>query len=510
MPEYFIGVDIGTTSTKAVLYDEQLNILNMSHAGYPLLSPSPAVAEQDPEAIFRAVCTVIQNVCRKTGVREVQFVSFSSAMHSIMAVDEKGQPLTRLITWADTRAKEQAEQIKNGPDGADIYRRTGTPVHPMAPLAKIAMIRTVHPDLFNKTYKFIGIKEYVFHKLFGNFFIDYSVASATGLFNLHTLTWDEKAMAAAGITAEKLSTPVPPLYMISGMKKQYAEELTLPADTPFIIGASDGVLSNLGVSATDPRPVAITIGTSGAIRTMTGRPVTDPLGRTFCYILTENHWVIGGPVNNGGVTLRWARDELAGAETELMKQSGTDPYDALTEMAAKISPGADGLLFLPYLTGERAPLWNADAKGVFFGLGLHHKKSHLIRAVMEGVIFHLYTVMKVMEELAGTPEKIMATGGFTRSGCWVQILADLFNREVQIPENPESSCLGAVILGMKAVGKIHDITDVSRMTQLAKVYRPVKEHVNRYRELIPVFTRLANKLQDEFAEISKFQQKYGS
>ena len=220
--------------------------------------------------------------------------------------------------------------------------------------------------------------------------------------------------------------------------------------------------------------------------------------------------MIGGPVNNGGVTLRWARDELAGAETELMKQSGTDPYDALTEMAAKISPGADGLLFLPYLTGERAPLWNADAKGVFFGLGLHHKKSHLIRAVMEGVIFHLYTVMKVMEELAGTPEKIMATGGFTRSGCWVQILADLFNREVQIPENPESSCLGAVILGMKAVGKIHDITDVSRMTQLAKVYRPVKEHVNRYRELIPVFTRLANKLQDEFAEISKFQQKYGS
>lgn len=194
MPEYFIGVDIGTTSTKAVLYDEQLNILNMSHAGYPLLSPSPAVAEQDPEAIFRAVCTVIQNVCRKTGVREVQFVSFSSAMHSIMAVDEKGQPLTRLITWADTRAKEQAEQIKNGPDGADIYRRTGTPVHPMAPLAKIAMIRTVHPDLFNKTYKFIGIKEYVFHKLFGNFFIDYSVASATGLFNLHTLTWDEKAV----------------------------------------------------------------------------------------------------------------------------------------------------------------------------------------------------------------------------------------------------------------------------------------------------------------------------
>lgn len=162
---------------------------------------------------------------------------------------------------------------------------------------------------------------------------------------------------------------------MKGLNPEFAKFIGIPNDTPFIVGASDGVLSNLGVNAIEPGVVAVTIGTSGAIRAVTDRPVTDPKGRIFCYALTDKHWVIGGPVNNGGMIFRWVRDELANAEVETAKRLGKDPYDVLTEIAATVAPGSNGLIFHPYMAGERAPLWNANARGSFFGLGLHHKKN---------------------------------------------------------------------------------------------------------------------------------------
>jgi len=213
------------------------------------------------------------------------------------------------------------------------------------------------------------------------------------MFHLNSLKWDEEALRIAGISEEQLSRPVPTTYRLTGLDETFAKEMNLHPSTPFVVGASDGVLSNLGVNAIDPGVVAVTIGTSGAIRTVTNRPVTDPKERIFCYALTENHWVIGGPVNNGGMIFRWVRDQLGSSEVETAKRLGKDPYEVLTEIAAKVNPGSDGLLFHPYLAGERAPLWDANARGSFFGLGLHHKKEHLIRAVLEGVIFNLYTVL---------------------------------------------------------------------------------------------------------------------
>lgn len=290
-------------------------------------------------------------------------------------------------------------------NGHEIYRRTGTPIHPMSPLSKLTWLRNEHPEIFARSYKFISIKEYIFYKLFKEYVIDYSIASATGMFHLNSLKWDEEALRIAGISEEQLSRPVPTTYRLTGLDETFAKEMNLHPSTPFVVGASDGVLSNLGVNAIDPGVVAVTIGTSGAIRTVTNRPVTDPKERIFCYALTENHWVIGGPVNNGGMIFRWVRDQLGSSEVETAKRLGKDPYEVLTEIAAKVNPGSDGLLFHPYLAGERAPLWDANARGSFFGLGLHHKKEHLIRAVLEGVIFNLYTVLLALEELIGEPKK---------------------------------------------------------------------------------------------------------
>ncbi|WP_123041510.1 gluconokinase [Cohnella candidum] len=507
---YMIGVDIGTTSTKAVLFEENGKVVAKADEGYPLFTPTPSVAEQDPDQIFGAVVHTLKQVMEKSGTKpeQILFVSFSSAMHSVIAVDADGRPLTRCITWGDNRSAEMAERLKRDSAGHEIYLRTGTPLHPMSPLAKLMWLRQDFPDLFREGNRFISIKEYVFAKLFGQYVVDYSIASATGLFNLEKLDWDEEALRLAGVTSAHLSKLVPTTHTMTDMNPVYAAETGLAASTPFVVGASDGVLSNLGVDAIGPGVVAATIGTSGAIRTVVDRPMTDPKGRIFCYALTEKHWVIGGPVNNGGVIFRWARDEFAAAEVETAKRLGLDSYDLLTRIAEKVAPGAEGLLFHPYMTGERAPLWNANARGSFFGLTLHHKKEHMIRSVLEGVIFNLYTVLLAMEEKIGRPRKIHATGGFARSPLWRQMMADIFDQEVIVPESYESSCLGAAVLGLIAVGRADSLDIVSGMVGATHAHRPVRESAEIYHRLLPIFIAISRKLEEEYEAIARFQRDF--
>lgn len=505
---YMIGVDIGTTSTKAVLFEENGKPVTKADEEYPLYTPTTSVAEQDPDQIFQAVVHTLKQVTARSGVRpeQVLFVSFSSAMHSVIAVDAEGKPLTRCITWADNRSAAWSARLKRDMNGHDIYLRTGTPIHPMSPLTKLMWLRHDNEELIQKAAKLISIKEYVLAKFFGEYVVDHSIASSTGMMNLEKLDWDEEALQIAGVSRERLSRLVPTTYALTGLNPVYAEEMGLASSTPFIVGASDGVLSNLGVNAIEPGVVAATIGTSGAVRTVIDRPSTDPKGRIFCYALTERHWVIGGPVNNGGMLFRWVRDEFAAAEVETAKRLGIEPYDLLTQIAEQVSPGAEGLLFHPYMTGERAPLWNPNSRGSFFGLTMHHRKEHMIRAVLEGVIFNLYTVLLAMEERIGRPTKIQATGGFARSPLWRQMMADIFDQEVVIPESFESSCLGAAVLGLYAIGKTDSLHIVSGMVGATHQHKPIKENAQIYHQLLPIFISLSRKLEDEYEAIARFQQ----
>ena len=294
-----------------------------------------------------------------------------------------------------------------------MYQRTGTPIHPMSSLSKIFWMKHEEPEIFKQTSMFADIKTYIFYQLYEQFVIDYSMASATGMFNLEQLTWDDEALKLLGINHSQLPNPVPTTHILKGMKKRYATLMGIDENTPVVVGASDGVLSNLGVNSYQLGEVAVTIGTSGAIRTVIDKPRIDDKGRIFCYILDEEHYVIGGPVNNGGVILRWLKDEILASEVETAKRLGVDPYDVLTQIASRVKPGAEGLIFHPYLAGERAPLWNADARGSFFGLTLSHKKEHMIRAALEGVLYNLYTVyLALIEVMNETPTTIKASGGF--------------------------------------------------------------------------------------------------
>ncbi|HTT12076.1 MAG TPA: gluconokinase [Burkholderiaceae bacterium] len=501
-----IGVDIGTSSTKAVLYDGAGAVLARHGVEYPLLTPAPGAAELDPDQVVGAVIESIAGVVRGVEPQRIACVSFSAAMHSVIAVDAKGAPLSKCITWADIRAAPFSDRIR-AYGGEAIYHRTGTPIHPMSPLAKLVWLRETAPQVFAAAARFIGIKEYVFQRFFGRYVVDHSIASATGLFDIRTLQWDREALAVAGIDETRLPELVPTTYVIEGLKSEIAQKTGLAPGTPFVVGANDGVLANLGVGAITPGSVAVTIGTSGAIRTPVTAPVTDPRGRLFCYVLAPGTWIVGGPVNNGGMILRWLRDEFGSDERETAKRLGVDPYDVLTQVAERAGVGAGGLLFHPYLAGERAPLWNADARGSFFGLAMHHRKEHMVRAVLEGVVFNLYLVLQLIEETGVRTERVLASGGFARSMLWRQIMADIFDREVVVGKSAEGSCLGAAVLGMYAIEAVPSLDVAVDMAGLTESSRPIRANTEKYRELTPIFARLPVLLHDAYSEIAAYQRR---
>jgi gluconokinase len=503
-----IGVDIGTTSTKTIAYDEKGVILAEADHEYPLYSPKSTWKEQDPEEIFQAVIDTLSTVFKTVAEQEktVAGVGFSAAMHSLIAVNRNGNLLTRAIIWADQRSVAESEELKASGAGHEIYLRTGTPIHPMSPLTKLLWFRKHNKEIFDAADKWISIKEYVFYRLFHQCVVDYSIASATGLFHLKNLDWDEEALQLTGITKEQLSEPVPTTHLVTGLDPEIARDLDIPEETPFIVGASDGVLANLGVGAIEHGSVACSIGTSGAIRTVVSEPTTDPKGRIFCYALTEDQWVIGGPINNGGIAFRWLGDKMMPDLREKIVSEGKNPYDEMTKLASEVDPGADGLLFLPYLTGERAPYWNADTKGVFIGLTLNHGQNQIIRSVLEGVIFQMYTVVIALKDMGVEPFEYRANGGFARSELWRQMMADIFETDILVPESYQSSCFGAALLSMKALGFISDFSSVKDTLKNKVKHEPIEDHAAIYRELKPIFIRLSRQLTSEFKALSDFQR----
>ncbi|MGZ4107693.1 MAG: gluconokinase [Tumebacillaceae bacterium] len=503
-----IGLDIGTTSTKAVVFGPRGQIRGVHAVDYPLLSPHPDWAEQDPDAILHAVIDAVRHAMLKSGAQsgDVLAIGMSTAMHSLIVMDAQNEPLTNSIIWADNRSVKQANRIKNELGGDAIYRRTGTPIHPMSPLSKLLWMREEQPETFAKAAKYISIKEYVLYNLYKQYVVDYSIASATGYFNLEQLDWDKEALELIGVRPDQLSQPVPTTHILTGMSEKVATQMGVRTDVPFVVGASDGVLANLGVGAIGPGEVAVTIGTSGAIRTVTDHPRTDPQARTFCYALTDKHWVIGGPTNNGGIMLRWLRDEFAAPEKEVAKRLGIDSYDLMIKYAEAIPAGAEGLLFLPFLSGERAPYWNANARGMFFGISLQHKREHFIRAVLEGVIMSVFSVGVALRDLAGSAKDIRASGGFARSPLWLQILSDVMGREVMIPESVEASALGAAVMALYGIGEIEDLEQIKDWITIKDRYQPNLQNNENYLQLFYLYERVYQKLTDEFDIIAEFQR----
>lgn len=442
--QYYLGVDIGTTSAKAVAFSVTGEVIQSCSYPYKMHHPKQSWSEHDPEEVFAAVTDSCNKIIASLEKNPPIFIAFSAAMHSIMAIDTNGKPLTNCLIWADNRAAEIAEGLRDSEQGKCFYHTTGVPIHAMSPLCKLLWLKEYKLAVFKNAYKFIGIKEYICNKFCGEYIVDTSLASATGLLNLKTLEWDENILNFLDLSSSSLSRIVSPKHKTTFSKKQDSGNASLiPHNTVVIIGGSDGALANLGTGSIDGNSMVISIGTSGAVRIAADKPQTDWQMRTFCYHLKDNLYIIGGPSNNGAIVLEWLKDKiLETAET----------FSELFQKAEKIEPGSDDLLFIPYILGERAPVWNAEARGVFFGLNINHTKSHLIRACMEGVIYGMYSIAKILLEKRVITE-IHATGGFAQSPLWVQMLTDVFNTKVLVKDAVESSALGAVMIGMEATDR---------------------------------------------------------
>jgi gluconokinase len=487
-----IGTDIGTSSAKAVALTEDGKVITTAQESYSILQPKPNYQEQVPQTLLQATLFCIGEIITRLKNRyEIAGFSFSCAMHGIMAVNEKNEPVTNLITWADTRSILEAEELKQSTWAGYLYRQTGVPIHPMSPLCKIAWMRQHQPQVFEKAAKFISFKEYLFYYFFGKYIIDYSMASATGLFDIHELKWNEMALALAGITESQLSLPVTTTHTEYDIAPAIKERWDLPSKTPFIIGSSDGCLANLGTGAITPGDAAITVGTSGAVRVAHQQPEPDQAGRTFNYVLSKDLYISGGPINNGGIILKWFAENFLQRSFEKSAD-----FEWFLQEASKAEPGCGGLICLPYFLGERAPVWDAETNGVFIGVQLHHKREHFMRAIVEGISMSLYQITEILHNNSGPVKNIYASGGFVRSNIWMQIIANIFKQPVYITNTSDASSIGAAMLGWHALGKIKSLREAKQWVQVQQSFYPDGNDTGKYQKNYEIFTRLYNEWKD--------------
>ena len=492
-----LGLDIGTTSAKAVAFDPSGAAHGSAESGYPLLEPEHGHAEQDPERMLAAAEEVLRGAAaaaREDGA-EVAGISMSTAMHALVGLGGDGRPLTPLITWADTRAADEAERLRA--EHPELHDRTGTPLHPMAPLAKLLWLRAHAPETFAAVRRWGGLKELVLARLTGEWAVDHSVASGTGLLDLQSLHWDPEALELAGVDAGRLGRLVPTTEVLR-LCAGAARAVELPEGTPVVAGGGDGPLANLGVGAVRPGVAACSIGTSGALRLVVERPAVDPRRRVFCYALVPDRWVVGGAINNGGVVLHWAGEALAPDLAD-----GPDSAEALVDLAAHAPPGSDGLLMLPYLLSERAPHWSPLPRGAYIGLTRHHRREHLLRAALEGVCHQLALVLQSMRDAGNEVREVRATGGFARSTLWRQILADSLGLEIGFPAGHEGSAFGAALLGMQALELVESIDVAADLVRIEDVVEPDADAAAVYAAALPTFSGLYDALEPAFGALQR-------
>ncbi len=483
--DYLVGIDLGTTNFKSLVLDTAGNIVFKTTIPVETLHPKHGYAEQNPTILLDLIKKLLIKTANNLNKKPIA-VAFSAAMHSLIALDKDNNPLTNAIIWADNRAEKQANALKKSKKGEALFKATGTPIHPLSPLLKLEWLRENEPIIFKNSTWFCSIKEFIFFKLFNKKIVDLSVASATGLMNSETCKWHKPSLNFAQVVDNQLSKIVSPYHfeLLKGI--DFLPEWT---DVPFVIGASDGVLSSLSAGAISENLTTITIGTSGAVRRISkNRPLSikgKKQSKLFVYRLDETHFVIGGATNNGGIALEWLTKKIFNSElnksinselntankTALIQPINADLND-LIKSAESIKIGSDDLLFMPFILGERALIWDANVRGSFLNLSFEHTQAHFIRATLEGILFNLQHIHTAIEAEISPSSAIFADGGFVKSPFWVQMLADITNKPVHTRVGEDGGSLGAIMLAMKAVHVCENLSETTKFLHPTTVIYP--------------------------------------
>ena len=492
-----VAVDVGTSSAKAILYRVGEGVLAEERTVYRTSIPHPGWAEQDADEVFAAVVAGVRRLMDRAKVApgEVSALVLDGIWHSLLPLDKAGRPLSRALTWSDQRAAPQAAALAAELDVEKVRATTGCSLHPMYGLPRLRWLREEAPELFRQTDRFATIKEYLLGRFFGVRAVDLATASGSGLWNLGTLDWDRELLALSGTTPERFAECVEPTALLPGLVPDVAREMGLAAGTPGVAGASDGAAAHLGAVGMRSDRLSLSVGTSAALRLRVDGPRVTRGSGAWCYYLAEGSWLVGGVLHAGGNLLRWLAVEMLGAKEPGGPLEVDAAVDALLSEAAQAPVGADGLLFLPFLSGERCPVDRADLRGALRGLGFEHGRRHLARALLEGSAFGMYAAYRMLSA-GGAPEPVV-TGGILRSPIWLSIVADLFGRRLWLPKIPESAAFGSVLMGLKAVGASSSLSQAAELVTTAGQVEPDAERQRAYLPVREAYDRLHDQLLHE-------------
>jgi xylulokinase len=504
---YLLGIDVATTGAKALLIDERGKVVANATKEYPLSIPRPLWSEQDPADWWEGSVGSIRELLELSAVDPAAIigVGLTGQMHGLVLLDWRGQVLRPAILWNDQRTGPQCRWITETVGFERLLEWTGNPALPGFTAPKLLWVREHEPAVYAQVAHILLPKDYVRYRLSGEFATDMADASGTLLLDVKRRAWSVEMLAALEIPALWLPHCHEGPQMTGVVSSVAAKETGLKVGTPIVGGGGDQAAQAVGVGAVDPAIVALTLGTSGVVFAPTVEPVVEEKGRlhAFCHAVPER-WHLMGVMLSAGGSLRWFRDALGREEIREASERGVDAYEILLEGARDVPPGCEGLLFLPYLTGERTPHADPLAKGAFVGLTLRHSKAHLVRAVLEGVAYGLRDSLDLLRQTgASDPEQVRLSGGGARSPLWRQILADVLGIELVTVEVNEGAAYGAALLAAVGAGVYTSIEEACKTTVLiVEQTSPLEKARSPYDRYYAIYRSLYGALKPAYDEIA--------
>ena len=509
---YLLGVDLGTSGTKTVLFDENGQTLASKTIEYPLLQPKNGWAEQDPKFWYDATIDSIKSVLQTSKVNSEDVVALSIAgqMHGLVMLDKNGKVLRNSILWCDARTQKQCDEITALVGKQRLIEINANPALTGFTAPKILWVRENEPEIYKECATILLPKDYVRYMLTGEKAMEISDASGTNLLDITNRVWSDEILEKLSIE-KSLMPPIIESSAIAGhITKEIAALTGLKEGTIVAGGAGDNAAAALGTGVCKEGDAFVTLGTSGVIFAHTNKPSIDPLGRvhTFCAAV-KNSWTAMSCTLAAGLSLRWTRDELYSFEKDAEAAKGNDVYNLMTENASKIPVGADGLVYLPYLMGERSPVLDPNARGVFFGLTARHTKSHMTRAVLEGITLSQRHNLDVLHQMDINPVNLTACGGGAQSPFWRQLLADILQCKIVTTTSKEGPALGAAILAGVAAGVFESVEQgCAKLVKMSEKFSDTnKDNAAKYDEVYKMYSFLYPTLRPAFSKLDTMRKK---
>jgi xylulokinase len=505
MSNYLLAHDLGTSGDKATLYDFEGRLCGSKVSEYPTYYPANLCVEQEPEDWWKAVCSSTTDLIAETGVSpgDIAAVSFSGQMMGCLLVDDGGNPLGKSIIWADMRSAKQAAGLEKLIPAKSFYHITGHRISSSYGLEKLLWIKENEPERYKNAYKMFNAKDYIILKLTGLFATEYSDASSTNVLDIVKKRWSQEIVKAAGIDADILPELHASTDIAGRVTIAAARETGLLEGTPVIFGGGDGSCAAVGAGVIKEGEIYNVIGSSSWISGAASQPYYDERMRTFNWVhLDQSLYTPCGTMQAAGYSYNWLRNTIALPEIEQARKEGVSSYKLMDELVRESIPGSHGLLFLPYLLGERSPRWNSEATAAFIGAKITTSRGDIYRSVLEGVGYNLKMILDIIN-LRFDQKRVTVIGGGAKGSVWIQILADIWNKELVVPQYlEEATSLGATICAGVGIGAFSDFSRIKQFNPVDKVVSPNSANTAIYEKLYKAFNSAYDALLPVYTELS--------